>query len=426
MAGGAVDESYSLSSALSDDNARKYECSICLDILLLPKLLPCSHTFCTQCLQKHISAHSVVDPASPSRSLCFECPECRSKVGVPENGVAGLQNNRYIWEQVDLLRQNAKRVCDSCTDRNSGLRQRATRFCADCSNALCRACSTRHAKRFPSHTAVTRISAPAPDGAVHLPPALPPESVVGGKAAGRVGPAAVHPCPSAEPRSTHSNYCSRHPQELLRFYCHGGGAEGACNTVICRDCRMTSHFDHQEVVDLSTVAEQSLCQLQEDAAEVQARVDALSRRIDFYQARRDAIAATRGDVETLLEARAQKLIGKIKEYKDRAVARLQSDSAALDAEVAEEMDVARGTQRSLQDTFVGLQKVKRHGADEEIVARAKDVRDLLYGEHRIPETELSEEPNAPRGFLLNTGSSASIPDFSEEELQRLIGQVVKL
>ena len=73
--GGTVDENHSLSSALSDDNARKYECSICLDILSIPKLLPCSHTFCELCLRKHITAKSFIDPVSASGQSCFECPE---------------------------------------------------------------------------------------------------------------------------------------------------------------------------------------------------------------------------------------------------------------------------------------------------------------------------------------------------------------
>ena len=410
--GGAVDENYSLSSALSDDIARKYECSICLDILLSPKLLPCSHTFCEHCLRKFISVQSFVEPESATGSHCFECPECRSKVNVPANGAAGFQNNRYIWDEVVQRRENAKRVCDSCADRNSGRQERATRYCPDCSNYFCRACCNRHRKLFPSHVA-DRISA--------ITPSQPPASVSGdGNGSRQRESAAVGLCPESRPQQN----CPMHPEELLRFYCRGGEYE-LCNTAICRDCRLTSHFDHPNVVDLPTMAEQSLYQLEKDGAEVQTLITALSRRRDFLHERRKAIAASKEDVKTLLEARTEALISKIKKYKDSAVARLESDADQLDTEVMEEMHLSFGTQSSLKDTHNGLLHVMHHGSDVEKISLADNMNELLYGKDRIPETELIEEPSMPRGFLLNCKES-SLQGFSEEKMQELIGKVVKI
>lgn len=420
--GGAVDENYSLSSALSDDNTRKYECSICLDILSLPKLLPCTHTFCELCLRKHITAKSFIDPVSASGQSCFECPECRSKVDVPVNGAGGFPNNRYIWDEVVRCRQNAKRVCDSCVDRNSGQRERATRYCQDCSNYFCRACCNRHSKLFPSHVA-SRISAST--AADQHPPLAWPESGGGGGSAlrRRGGQAAVRGLsPEVRPKQSH---CPTHPEELLRFYCRGGGEDEPCNTAICRDCRLTSHFYHPNVVDLPEMAKQSLRQLKENEAEVQTLIGALSRREDFFQDRLKAIGTSKNVVKTLLEARTEKLISKINDYKDRVVARLETDAAQLDEAVKEEMNLTVATQSSLKDTHVGLLNVMHYGSDVERITLAKGMSDLLYGKDRIPEAQFAEQPSTSRGFFLNTDES-SIENFSDEQMEVLIGKIVKL
>ena len=50
------------------------DCALCLEEFKQPKILPCSHTFCLQCLEELIRTH-------PGNK--FPCPECRAimKVG---------------------------------------------------------------------------------------------------------------------------------------------------------------------------------------------------------------------------------------------------------------------------------------------------------------------------------------------------------
>ena len=59
---------YDLSMALTT-------CPLCLDTLTIPKILPCLHTFCLDCLTSHYNATN-------SQRLVFipifKCPECRS------------------------------------------------------------------------------------------------------------------------------------------------------------------------------------------------------------------------------------------------------------------------------------------------------------------------------------------------------------
>jgi hypothetical protein len=68
------------------------KCSICLSVFTSPKLLPCSHTFCTHCIQPLLDA---IDRRSPDRR--FNCPVCRAGIPVPNSGKAtDFQANFYL------------------------------------------------------------------------------------------------------------------------------------------------------------------------------------------------------------------------------------------------------------------------------------------------------------------------------------------
>ena len=52
-----------------------------------PKLLPCSHTLCLQCLQ---------ELSDGRRNI--RCPECRTHFEAPERNVINFPTNRYVLE----------------------------------------------------------------------------------------------------------------------------------------------------------------------------------------------------------------------------------------------------------------------------------------------------------------------------------------
>ena len=174
------------------------------------------------------------------------------------------------------------------------------------------------------------------------------------------------------------------------------------------------------------MAKQSLRQLKENKAEVQTLIGSLSRREAFFQDRLKAIGTSKNVVKTLLEARTEKLISKISDYKDRVVARLETDATQLNEALKEEMNLTLATQSSLKDTHVGLLNVMHYGSDVERITLANGMSDLLYGKDRIPpEAQFAEEPSTSRGFFLNTNES-SIESFSDEQMEVLIGKIVKL
>ncbi|XP_066280252.1 tripartite motif-containing protein 3-like [Branchiostoma lanceolatum] len=72
-------------SALMGQIHEELTCSICLELFTRPKVLPCQHTFCQDCLQDHAE-----------RGEPFQCPNCRREIKLPPEGVASIPYNHLV------------------------------------------------------------------------------------------------------------------------------------------------------------------------------------------------------------------------------------------------------------------------------------------------------------------------------------------
>ena len=69
-------------------------CPVCLKHFDQPRMLPCSHTFCFQCLQN----------MSAQNDGLFECPK-QDGTKVEGNTIGALPSNEAVCELVKLLRK---------------------------------------------------------------------------------------------------------------------------------------------------------------------------------------------------------------------------------------------------------------------------------------------------------------------------------
>ena len=72
--------------------AKILECSICLEQMVVPKILPCYHTFFLACLCK-------IEPEEKK----IKCPECRKEHDLPIEGAKGFSNNYKLATLIDDL-----------------------------------------------------------------------------------------------------------------------------------------------------------------------------------------------------------------------------------------------------------------------------------------------------------------------------------
>ena len=178
-------------------------CNYCSELFTDPRMLPCLHSFCAQCLAK------VSEIKGAKEAL--QCPTCNEKAPLQESGVNAFPKNlRKMYEaevaQCSLKVKGGKENCDDCG------RSVAVAFCVNCCEFLCKSCDDHH--RLSRKTKKHKILATGEMGKENE------ESVL-------------------------SNYpeqpmhCSVHTDEVMKVYCE------KCDELICRDCMEFEHNDHR-------------------------------------------------------------------------------------------------------------------------------------------------------------------------------------
>ena len=115
--------------------ANAKECSICISELINSRLLPCTHSFCLDCLDRYCRSLDKL----PGDNMT--CPECRTLFQIPNNGVADLTVRTHARESAtsSAVATN-ENECSMCHDElnNPRLLPCSHSFCFDCLELYCR------------------------------------------------------------------------------------------------------------------------------------------------------------------------------------------------------------------------------------------------------------------------------------------------
>lgn len=209
-------------------------CSICTQILREPTTLPCLHSYCRECLERHIrerplNVEDELDP--PDTRDIVPCPLCNFRVQL--GGDAALRPNHCLRNLVQhyelgqevvgrLHRQNRSR-CGLCSLQDND----AVAFCRSTNHLLCQNCLQAHGRMR------------------HL---LRHEVVILEEVRANPAQGGGEQTPPAAVLSYRTRKCSRHftegeddPNERITdmiLYCHD------CREVICCMCALSDHQQH--------------------------------------------------------------------------------------------------------------------------------------------------------------------------------------
>ena len=204
-------------------------CSICTEKFNNPKLLPCFHSFCLECLRQYVSLFA--------KNGQFPCPLCRRQITVPREGVATFQTNFYIEGRSEKQSHSGSRFCEVCE-------QIATHSCFECEMLLCDVCTKGHQIVPVTRThLLVNLGNPSTDG-------------------------------SYLPKQT---FCDKHKDEKQLLYCM------ACNKVVCRVCKLAEHEGHKiknityVVEDARTSLKKSKVQLKKSKAKIEKSIDGINK-----------------------------------------------------------------------------------------------------------------------------------------------------
>lgn len=110
-----------------------FECSICNEEWLRkePRILPCQHTFCTECLLKLYNYSK--------QTTTLTCPNCRQTINWPKNGINGFHRN-LVANNILKIEKESKPI-KICSMHNSEI----LFVCRKCSNNfICIECWKDH------------------------------------------------------------------------------------------------------------------------------------------------------------------------------------------------------------------------------------------------------------------------------------------
>lgn len=177
---------------------RLLQCPVCMDEYRDPRLLPCHHTMCSECINNLLVN-------SPSGRF-FRCPQCRRDVCVPRAGIAELPVNFFVRSLQDELgmEEDAAGPCQVC-HRGSIVSQF---HCMDCDLDICRFCIHEH--RLIQHKDSNKVS------------------ILRMEAHNGVGPMS----------GASNRKCKFHAEEVVQLFCE------TCHQPVCVSCSCGEHKKH--------------------------------------------------------------------------------------------------------------------------------------------------------------------------------------
>ncbi|XP_066301114.1 tripartite motif-containing protein 3-like [Branchiostoma lanceolatum] len=122
-----------MSQSLGEQIHEELSCSICLELFTRPKVLPCQHTFCQDCLKDHVEVRTPL-----------ECPNCRQPFSLPSGGVTVLPDNYLVASLCErIIKQSFsddKQKFKSSDQCNFHPGEQLSLYCEECNVPLCVTC----------------------------------------------------------------------------------------------------------------------------------------------------------------------------------------------------------------------------------------------------------------------------------------------
>ncbi|XP_035673151.1 E3 ubiquitin-protein ligase TRIM56-like [Branchiostoma floridae] len=318
----------------TDDSLK---CTICDDTFKNPKVLPCSHNFCRECLRVWIGP----EESDVNGRDTFPCPRCRQPVPIPEHGVDGLKDNIFLANLVKAVAAHTKGrhgkddiLCTSCEEGKP-----ATSRCSECAEFLCESCESahRHLRDTKGHTLFTfeELKAGKYDDVFR----------------GRKAPP-----------------CSKHPGEIVKLYCR------TCETPICFEC---ASFEHRDSRHNYTRIEEVASERREAMLDLTPQCQA---RIAFFHKTEEAQKRLKKQLQLNAEGARQNVqtqLTLVKEECERLQTCINAEETAKKQQIDAEIEGAQISLARAKSTCEFAETLAREGGDYEVVSCSQDMTTRL-------------------------------------------------
>ncbi|KAL8568351.1 hypothetical protein ACOMHN_040924 [Nucella lapillus] len=263
------------------------QCPSCTKQYQEPRLLPCFHSLCLQCLTKKLSTGD------------FPCPTCLSKISPPPEGVDVFPVDAYMETQLLKTNEYITTVCDVCEEND------VSHKCVQCEQCLCDDCSKIHSRltMTRAHTLLMLTSGSQQFKVINK-----------------------------------QRFCNTHAGEKFRFFCD------ECRTVICRDCKLTTHQSHS-AEDFSQVSQTMLKSMQMASLLCQSQLQPkLEEAVSEAERYKEELAATMSSLLAGVKKRAEE----VKDFVDRHVKIVDKQAHEISNNLEDSLNAMKSTLASLE------------------------------------------------------------------------------
>ncbi|XP_070810762.1 E3 ubiquitin-protein ligase TRIM56 [Pituophis catenifer annectens] len=307
-------------------------CTICLGHYCQPKILPCLHSYCQDCLKKLLGGSK--------REL--RCPECREPVPLPA-GIEGLKTNFFINGFLDLVPpvEKARATCSLCPLIGQDASSVAVSHCIDCADHLCQACALGHRCSRLTHS--------------HL--VVDMEAYRSGKY-------------NEEVRKRQASRCKEHKDEDLQYFCI------PCAAALCRECRLGPHLEHPSL-PLSEAAKARRPVITGLLAGVEEKMQLITKGKADLENEIKEMEVWNMNIHSVIEQTCAKAMEQLLNHKGKVLGQL-SGYLEERKEASRLLLCELGFQEQVASTTVAFtQKVLNLGQEEEIVSLEQMISERL-------------------------------------------------
>ena len=330
-------------------------CAICLDAFKDPKLLQCFHVYCKDCLQK-----LVVQDQQEQVSL--RCPTCRRSTLLPQGStVSDLQPAFHIHHLFEIqdafekVKEPQKVVCGNCIKDT----RTATSYCRDCGEFICATCVDVHIQwgKLSKHEVVPLIEF---EKRVKQLDAL--KKVI--------------------------FYCSLHEGKELELYCE------TCEELICHNCIVKKHRDHQYDLVTDTFERQKE-EIIASLEPVERHLENANKMLKLIEAQSRVVKAKRDSIAAEIQLKTRELQEMLEKRKDELVGQLDKSTQQMLKDLATQKDEVETTQTQLASCLSFVRESLRTGSQGEVmkmkkgvVKQIREITGSIKSEKQLPPYEL--------------------------------------
>lgn len=361
------------------------KCSSCCHDYQSPRLLPCLHSLCEECIQKlPRQTSSIADDQKSSENLPngnvierFSCPVCVSSISLPEGGGGTFQSNAFLLDLCQLYKykHDKDRKCDYCTF--AGKTVDAVSLCLTCHDDMCGDCQEAHHK-----TKITRNHQ-----------VVPYEQIRNGLY-------------DQDIREHQSLKCEEHENNSLTSFCTD------CEALLCPKCQTPEHGGHN-VVDLDNALPKYSKQIKGLISSIKTRLPSIQNYCEFLEKYAENLDQTKQQLLTDTQTQADSLHSMIDECKNKLQQEIKETCETEMDQAKDKLKNLQVASGSLHNNAYFLNQLMAHGKPEEVLAMHREITTRLTQLIKMQLDGLTSKLRI--GFL--PGAS------TEQNLQTLFGKL---